>query len=82
MADPRTIGKWVGGSTPREAVAGELAIWEPGKLAARRRRGGAWGDHGAGPERHPGREGNGFAAAAREINSDGPLGEGSAGLTK
>ena len=34
MADPQTIGKWVGGVTPRGVGPGELAIWEPGKLAA------------------------------------------------
>jgi len=36
MADPRTIGKWVGGASPdagRVGTPGELAIWEPGKLA-------------------------------------------------
>ena len=34
MADPRTIGKWVGGEA-RRGVGGELASWEPGKLAGR-----------------------------------------------
>ena len=34
MADPRTIGKWVGGSTPCGVRPGELAIGEPWKLAA------------------------------------------------
>jgi len=32
--DPRTIGKWVGGAIPAGAGSGELASWEPGKLAA------------------------------------------------